>query len=104
MSAAASAPARRAGSRKAGLTVAGDMFQKHRNRGDEAFSGLFTGTKIDDLNAVAQDLIDDLLTDPGAVATDLAHGGVEVTVPGRSQGARWDADGSFHSFITSKAP
>ena len=104
MSAAASAPARRAGPRKAGLSVSGDMLQKHAARGDETYSGMVTGTKSGDINDAAQDLVDDLLTDPGGLATDLGRGGVEVTVPGRAQAARWNADGSFDTFTTSNAP
>jgi RHS repeat-associated protein len=83
---------------KPGWTKAGHKLTKHGNkqRGSSPFPPLI-GTNTD-INQVAAQQIQDILTDPDAVFVRLGRGGLEVRIPD-GRGARWEADGSFNTFV-----
>jgi len=49
-------------------------------------------------NEFASKFVNDILSNPGTVKTELSRGGVEYRLPS-VQGIRYNADGSFSGFL-----
>ncbi len=85
---------------KNGLTVAGRSYQKHMNRGD------LDQVQGRNLNSTGQDLLEDILTNPGTKVEQVNSGnfagGVRFIMPGkdggRGYGATFDSNGVFQYF------
>ena len=81
-----------------GLTKAGRSLQKHGGRPGSAFPSVSGHTN---LNKTAQDVVDDILTTPGAIHEPNRFGGVDIRVPGGRQ-VRYDGSGKFMGFLEPK--
>jgi filamentous hemagglutinin len=83
-----------------GLTGAGRALQKHGGRSGSVFP-VAKGTRSQ-INAVGQQVADDILTDPAATMTRRHHARfgevIEVRAPD-GRGVRYDAHGNFIGFL-----
>jgi RHS repeat-associated protein len=82
------------------LTRAGRALQKHANRAGSAFP-LPKGNEVV-LNRTGQDIVDDILTDPGVVFTTRTSGrfgDVIDVVASDGRGVRFSIDGEFLHFL-----
>lgn len=77
-----------------GLTKAGRALQKHGDRSGSAFPKI----RWKDLNAKGQEILDDILTSPGAKFEVRADGILRVRDPS-GRGASFNPDGSFRGFL-----
>ncbi|MGK2982861.1 DUF637 domain-containing protein, partial [Pseudomonas aeruginosa] len=86
---------------KEGLTKAARALTKHASgqRATGTFPKLTGG--IENQNSVAQKIVDEIVTDPKAVYTNLSRGGLEIRVPD-GRGIRYNSDGSFSTFLDPK--
>jgi RHS repeat-associated protein len=88
---------------RGGLSKAGRALTKHA-RGQRSGSELFPelSGNVDDINKVAGDIVDDILTNPQSTAKVITRGrfkgGVDVYDPS-GRGVRYDADGAFVTFL-----
>jgi RHS repeat-associated protein len=88
---------------RGGLTKAGRALTKHA-RGQRAGSQLFPelGGSVDDVNRIAGDIVDDILTNPKSAAVVIKRGrfkgGVDIYDPS-GRGVRYDAEGNFVTFL-----
>ncbi len=88
---------------RGGFTAAGHALTKHA-RGQRAGSRLFPELSggVDDINRAAQDIVDDILTNPHSTSTVLTRGrfkgGVDIFDPS-GRGVRYDAGGNFVTFL-----
>ena len=88
---------------RGGLTRAGRALTKHA-RGQRAGSELFPALSgdVDDINRVAGQIVDDILTDPKSTAVVIKRGrfkgGVDI-YDSRGRGVRYDAEGNFVTFL-----
>jgi RHS repeat-associated protein len=83
---------------KGGLTRVGHALDKHAagQRGASPFPRLSGSNQ--NKNVVAQQQLDEILSSSDATFKKLGRGGVEVRLPDR-RGVRFNADGSFSSFV-----
>lgn len=79
-----------------GLTKAGRALQKHGNRLGSAFPKIKGGPKA--LNPAGQNIVDDILTAPGAITKKNRYGGMDIVAPD-GRGVRYDAAGEFVGFL-----
>lgn len=77
------------------MTAAGRALQKHGNRHGSAFPQV---SGHGNLNRAGQEVVDDVLTTPGAKHVSNRFGGVDVVAPG-GRGVRYDADGNFMGLL-----
>lgn len=78
-----------------GLTAAGRAPQKHGSRPGSAFPQV---SGHGNLNRAGQEVVDDILTTPGARHVSNRFGGVDVVAPG-GRGVRYDSNGNFIGFL-----
>jgi RHS repeat-associated protein len=78
-----------------GLTRAGRALQKHSDRPGSAFPQVSGHEK---LNQVGQNVVDDILTAPGAIHSYNRFKGADVVAPD-GRGVRYDANGAFMGFL-----
>ncbi|MFB8798290.1 MAG: polymorphic toxin-type HINT domain-containing protein [Microcoleus sp.] len=83
---------------KGGLTKAGRALDKHAagQRGSSPFPPL-TGNNANK-NLIAEQQVNEILNHPDAVFIRLGRGGIEARVPD-GRGIRFEADGSFSTFV-----
>ncbi len=81
---------------KNNLTKAGRALQKHSDRTGSAFDA--PSKKANDLNRQGQDIVDDILTNPGSSRRPNKLGGEDVIAPD-GRGVRYNPDGSFRGFL-----
>jgi RHS repeat-associated protein len=85
---------------RGGLTKAGRALAKHGGRAGSAFA--HPGGSAASLNATAQNIVDDILTNPGSTFTARHHGRfgniVDVVDPS-GRGIRYNAKGEFVHFL-----
>jgi RHS repeat-associated protein len=81
------------------LTKAGRSLQKHSDRTGAAFEA--SSKKASDLNRQGQDVVDDILTNPGSVRRPNRLGGEDMIAPD-GRGVRYNSDGTFRSFLEPK--
>lgn len=83
-----------------GVTEAGRALQKHSSRPGSAFPEP-RGTRAQ-INQAGQNIVDDILTAPGAKMTKRHHARfgdvIEITAPD-GRGVRYDANGNFLGFL-----
>ncbi|MBC3456743.1 DUF637 domain-containing protein, partial [Pseudomonas mosselii] len=86
---------------KEGLTKAARALTKHASgqRTTGTFPKLTGG--IENQNAVAKKIVDEIVSNPNAVYTNLSRGGLEIRVPD-GRGMRYNSDGSFSTFLDPK--
>ncbi len=85
---------------KGGLTKAGRALQKHGDRPGTAFNRPASNSARA-LNPAGQEVVDELLTNPGSQFRPNRIGGWDVRAPD-GRGVRFNPDGSFRGFLESK--
>jgi hypothetical protein len=79
-----------------GLTSAGRAYQKHMNRPGSAYPQV--PQNPNSLNSTGQQVVDEILTNPGSTVRTNRLGGVDVKAPD-GRGIRYNQDGSFRGFL-----
>lgn len=91
---------------RGGLTRAGRALTKHAE-GQRPGSGAFPALRggVGEINAAAQDIVDDILTNPNSTRESITggrfKGGVDIRDPS-GRGVRYDANGKFVGFLEPK--
>ena len=79
-----------------GMSAAARAWEKHAGREGGTFEPL--KGNVAQKNESASKFVNDVLSNPGTVKTELSRGGVEYRLPS-GQGIRYNADGSFSGFL-----
>ncbi|EBS8016407.1 filamentous hemagglutinin N-terminal domain-containing protein [Salmonella enterica] len=79
-----------------GMSAAARAWEKHAGREGGTFEPL--KGNVAQKNESASKFVNDVLSNPGTVRTELSRGGVEYRLPS-GQGIRYNSDGSFSGFL-----
>ncbi|ECT8453106.1 filamentous hemagglutinin N-terminal domain-containing protein [Salmonella enterica subsp. enterica serovar Thompson] len=79
-----------------GMSAAARAWEKHAGREGRTFEPL--KGNVAQKNESASKFVNDVLSNPGTVRTELSRGGVEYRLPS-GQGIRYNSDGSFSGFL-----
>ncbi|MFZ3621159.1 hemagglutinin repeat-containing protein [Leclercia barmai] len=79
-----------------GMSAAARAWEKHAGRDGGTFEPL--KGNVAQKNESASKFVNDVLSHPGTVKTELSRGGVEYRLPS-GQGIRYNGDGSFSGFL-----
>ncbi|HHY6312615.1 TPA: hypothetical protein ACV5TO_004934 [Salmonella enterica] len=82
-----------------GMSAAARAWEKHAGREGGTFEPL-KGNVVQK-NEFASNFVNDVLSNPSTVRTELSRGGVEYRLPS-GQGIRYNSDGSFSGFLDPK--